>query len=342
MTEPDQKILLICLQGAGNAILTLPLAQGLKTRWPESELTLLVSGDRIGNVCLSYPAVDRYIAAQGPQVALMTSLRKARYDLAVFAFPCGFRSHLLAWTAGIKQRVGHRIPGRRAFRLTTEVQPVSQAHDLEQNEQLAVALGATTPLDRLWPPLRDIPPAYVERGKRYLEKNGLDPDARYLGIHTGSDPRFVEKRFLPESFARVAEAIHADFGLPALVFDGPSEPGSGLRVKRSAQAPVHALCGWGDLCDAWGLMAVCDLFVSNDSGLMNLAEASGIPTIGIFGPSQVHRTRPYGGRTVCSDWPCSPCYSLTRYAGCPFSDRHCLEDLSWKDIVETAGKVLER
>jgi glycosyltransferase involved in cell wall biosynthesis len=101
-------------------------------------------------------------------------------------------------------------------------------------------------------------------------------------------------------------------------------------VARAASSPVHALDGWGDLGDAWGLLAACDLFVSNDSGLMNLAAASGLPTVAVFGPSEAHRTRPFGprGRAVITDRPCAPCYGLGRFAGCPHEYDPCLAEIA--------------
>jgi ADP-heptose:LPS heptosyltransferase len=42
----------------------------------------------------------------------------------------------------------------------------------------------------------------------------------------------------------------------------------------------------------------CALFVGNDSGLMHLAAASGIATLGLFGPSYEHRYAPWGARTA--------------------------------------------
>ena len=342
MSESKTNIVIFCLQGAGNAFLSLPLAEALKIRWPEAKTTLLLTSGRVGDVCIEHAGVDQVLLTGKSRLSLLGRLRKERFDLAVFAFPAGFRSHLLAWAAGIPSRTGHRIPGRRSFALTTEVAVLDQAHDLEQNRQLAQALGASLNPETLWPPLAPICAHAVERARRYLTEAGLDPDARYLGIHPGSDSRFVEKRYPPERFAQVAEAIHEKFGLSAIVFDGPAEPGTGKQIVRAAQTPVHPLDGWGDLVDAWGLISVCDLFVSNDSGLMNLAEASGVPTVAVFGPSQMHRTRPFLGRAVKSDWDCSPCYSLSRYPGCPSREGSCLDDLDPALVIEAAQKVLAR
>ena len=42
----------------------------------------------------------------------------------------------------------------------------------------------------------------------------------------------------------------------------------------------------------------CAFYVGNDSGLMHLAAASGIPTLGLFGPSKESLYAPWGPRTA--------------------------------------------
>ena len=45
-------------------------------------------------------------------------------------------------------------------------------------------------------------------------------------------------------------------------------------------------------------MRRCALYVGNDSGLMHMAAASGIPTLGLFGPSKPERYAPWGSKTA--------------------------------------------
>jgi heptosyltransferase III len=49
-----------------------------------------------------------------------------------------------------------------------------------------------------------------------------------------------------------------------------------------------------DLCTAAAALARCALFVGNDTGIMHVAAASGIPTLGLFGPSLASHYGPWG------------------------------------------------
>ena len=54
------------------------------------------------------------------------------------------------------------------------------------------------------------------------------------------------------------------------------------------------LVGKLDLLTVYACLARCSFYVGNDSGLMHLAAASGIPTLGLFGPTQESLYAPWG------------------------------------------------
>jgi lipopolysaccharide heptosyltransferase II len=332
--------LVVSLQGVGNNVLALPLAAALKQLEPKTPVAMLVANSRAAKVLREHPAVDEVIITTEGLFTCIRTLRKKRFASAYFAYPAGARSHLIAMLGGIPKRIGHVIRGRHDVGLTKKVMEDPLAHDIEQNLVLIATPGEKVDPGQFWPALDFVPTRFEERAREYLVSQGLDPDARFVGIHTGSDGAFVEKRYPPESFAKVAEAIYEKWKMPAIVFDGPAEKGTGVQVVRAAKSPVHALEGWGDLTDAWGLLRHCRLFISNDSGLMNLASACGIPTVGIFGPSLVSRARPYYGEFVKSDWPCSPCYTVSFKSVCPYPTSNCLDNLDPDAVLHAVERLM--
>ena len=53
-------------------------------------------------------------------------------------------------------------------------------------------------------------------------------------------------------------------------------------------------CGKLNLIEVIAHLKKCKIFIGNDSGLMHIASASGIPTLGLFGPSLESRYAPKG------------------------------------------------
>ena len=58
-------------------------------------------------------------------------------------------------------------------------------------------------------------------------------------------------------------------------------------------------------------MSRCQVLLSNDSGQMHMANALGVPTVSVFGPTSEVRTGPVlaASKVLACDIPCRPCYS---------------------------------
>ena len=72
----------------------------------------------------------------------------------------------------------------------------------------------------------------------------------------------------------------------------------GLKQSRCSRRvpPDRAidLIGRTDLLTASAILRRATLFIGNDTGLMHIAAASGVPTLGLFGPSPIDQYAPWG------------------------------------------------
>ncbi|MCF8502333.1 MAG: glycosyltransferase family 9 protein, partial [Rhodospirillum sp.] len=88
-------------------------------------------------------------------------------------------------------------------------------------------------------------------------------------------------------------------GAPIVLLGGPGEKVAIPPIRDAlSDLTVLDLVGEGSLLDAQAVLERCSLFVGNDSGLMHMAAASGIPTLGLFGPSPDHLYGPWGAKTA--------------------------------------------
>src|SRR6185437_16741720 len=78
---------------------------------------------------------------------------------------------------------------------------------------------------------------------------------------------------------------------------------------RSQGIAAENQAGRTSLRDFIDMTAACRLFLTNDSGAMHIASASGVPTITVFGPTDEEATGPTGSRAVVVRKPvaCAPC-----------------------------------
>ena len=127
----------------------------------------------------------------------------------------------------------------------------------------------------------------------------LLPEGPVLAI--GPTANWRGKQWSGKNFAELALRLTASDG----ILPGAAVIILGAASERAAAAAaidtlpverVHDLVGKLDLLTVAALLARCDFFVGNDSGLMHIAAASGVPTLGLFGPSREAHYAPWGAQ----------------------------------------------
>lgn len=124
----------------------------------------------------------------------------------------------------------------------------------------------------------------------------------------------------------------------------------GAEAERNLAQPVLAsirparridLIGKVDLLTAFTVLRRCALFIGNDSGLMHLAAASGVPTLGLFGPSRVEHYAPWGPYAAAVSTPI-PYEKLVGQPGYDHRTTDTLMDSLTVDMVAQAAIELWR
>ena len=149
----------------------------------------------------------------------------------------------------------------------------------------------------------DEPPApHLWVGERDLSlARQLIPDGSAV-LAVGPTANWRAKTWRPEHFAALIERLTGAGGiLPGArvaIFGRDDERPMALRLIASIPGDrCIDLVGQLDLLTASACLARCDFYVGNDSGLMHLAAASGVPTLGLFGPTQEALYAPWGEHT---------------------------------------------
>jgi lipopolysaccharide export system permease protein len=165
-----------------------------------------------------------------------------------------------------------------------------------REEPRVVQLGRLFGLDpppapRLW-----TSPGHDEAAARLIPTGGP-----VLAI--GPAANWRAKTWRAERFAELARRLTAPVGvLPSArvaVLAAAHERAQAAPLLE-AIAPERRidLVGRTDLLTAAAVLRRCALFVGNDTGLMHMAAAMGVPTVGLFGPSPATHYAPWGPRTA--------------------------------------------
>ena len=104
-----------------------------------------------------------------------------------------------------------------------------------------------------------------------------------------------------ERFSKLIDKLKLSkrFQNPYFVIVGSREEKNKIsKLFRINNSLLYDLVGKTSLAEIYLIMKESSLFIGNDSGLMHLAALSGVPTTGLFGPSNPKKYHPWGEETL--------------------------------------------
>lgn len=146
-----------------------------------------------------------------------------------------------------------------------------------------------------------------ERAKRFWEDNRLT-QYKTIGFHIGASN--VNRAWKPEKFRSVIDRLIARQQYKVLLFGGYKEEGLTASLSDIKSDYFLNLIGRTNLDELIAFIRKLDIFVSNDTGPMHIAAATGTRMISIFlGPASVWETGPYSNEAIVLEpnIDCHPC-----------------------------------
>lgn len=301
VSNSSPQALFIGLSGIGNLLMQLPTINVFKSKLPDTNITLWVSPRGTKDVAESNAAINETIEDTMSGSLLQHArrirmLRGQHFDSCIILSPGQrWKSAGYARAAGIPMRVGHRYPWAKNTHssrwLSNPIDEVEGLHDIEQNLNLlrAFDIDPSPHYNRSYS--LSLPPAASSKAHEILAR--LPASTTYIGLHAGSAPNFLWKRWPLEYFAKAAADLHARTGSHILICGGPLEREQNQALHNMLPAG-SSTCIHANLMTTAAVINECRSFISNDSGLMHVAAALGVLTFGLFGPTDETATGPRG------------------------------------------------
>lgn len=333
-----KRVLIIAQSGIGNMILTLPLIETIAKRLDHPKVDVIVSPRGGADLLKGLDYVNESIVSDDPKFlgpkerkALFDRVGSAGYDMTVTSYACNsIESALISARTGAKIRAGHATTAKvRPDLLYNYVAARDSArHEVQLNLDLARALGLEPTTDV---PRMAVSDEELDWARKFLKAEGVPDKVLLIGFHPGCHKDMPYKRW--RGFSELGRMLVKDKGAWVIVMGGPDEKElCGGTVSDIGKGAVLA-AGKASLRQTAALMRCCKAFVTNDSGLMHLAQAAGTPVVAIFGPTDRRRTSPAGKNVmVHHDLGCGPCYvNPSDTVGC--KDIKCLTGIKPQEVL---------
>jgi heptosyltransferase-2 len=272
----------------GDIVMTLPLLRAMQQGRPDVHWTLFAPPATVELLQRFMPQMEiRALPPKGWARFRYFLRSRFEYPDLFLLFTHSLRSDIEAWLTRAKDRYGLTFPGKKR-RLLTHTYPSPHPRNPEDVHQFQVwtefirhfGLQEDTNLS----PFKDL---FANR------RDSQSP--LHIGLVCGTE-NSPEKRWPIHSFAQLLRALHKQFPTARFSLFGTAKDRA-ITDQVAEQCGlssdiVHNVAGKTSLIEFGQMLSQTTLLIGNDTGGMHLANALGIPTIVLFGPTNPLRTGP--------------------------------------------------
>jgi heptosyltransferase-2 len=338
--EARQNILVIKFNCLGPAILSLPMIEAIRAENPDSKITVLGT-KKIEDVFKGQPFVDSYANAGGFSTVLFILKSLWKYDVVIDTQQYNHTSAIISFFTG-KRSIGYS-GNSRSMLFDVTVPYNGQQHVVYAYCDLLSPLGIYTKPAKL-PPLKvnsngsSIVSLRLQKGSINLGRKMV------IGIHPFCGSSTPWKAWPKHNFSRLIDKIKAKYDPIIILTGSDSESGWNRELINSLtnKMNVHNISNL-PTASLFYLMTKYDIMISNDSAMMHIAAAQGIPTVALFGPTSPKRVAPLPHERNISLYHQTP--------GHPVSDVHkrdsrpcdgkCMELITVDEVFDAVEKLIK-
>jgi lipopolysaccharide heptosyltransferase II len=329
--EKIKKILCIKPRGIGDIILSTIIIDSLINSFPSAKIDYLT--EEFARPSLeNNPMVNKILTMGKTEFPLKVALRvrKEKYDLLLDLWS-NPRSAQITFFSGVRYRTGFAYRGRKYAYNILATSSRGETHSAEHNLEILKPIGVPVVSKKIHYYVSTKDKAFADS---YFKKtfSGANP---VVGIIPAGG--WESKRCDKEKWVEIISEYKKIFNAEFLILWGPGDEEDAKYIKQFL--PFVVLAPSTDLNTMAALTGKCNLILANDSGPMHISAALGIPTIGIFGPTNPKAHGPYterGGFVYKKDLHCIICNLLV----CPYN-HECMKELPLDELIKLSGNLLQ-
>lgn len=330
-----EKILVIKFGGIGDVLLSTPVLLNIKNYFPEAEIYFLTHTS-CRDIFIGNPYITGYFTynfGEPDSKRLLKSMRNQNFDLVIDLFG-NPRSASITFFSKAKYRVGFNFRNRKyAYNILIEPRP-DTIHNVEFNLDALRGMGIPIVSNELKFYIND---SHKDFADDFLVKNGIDKkDIFGILISGGWETKKYKTKDFIELIKKIREKYNMDF---LLIWGVEYEKKECEKIKNDTGEYVF-ISPETTLKYSSALIRKCKVIIGNDSGLLHLAVASGVPVLGIYGPTNPVSQGPYGENNLVirnEKLDCLNCNLLECKIG-----NTCMTELPKEKIIEKLDLLIKK
>ena len=332
-----RRILISRTDKMGDLLLSTPIIKNLRERLPGAYIAISVQS-HLKDVVRGNPYLDEAILFDNilhkglfGSIKFANLLRSRKFDLAIILTPKK-RTHLLLFLSGIKERLGYDIKwGFLNTHIVKHTKQLGEKHETEYVLDLLRELGINGNLDNsmFMPVYKDT----EEWAEQFFKQHNLI-GKKVVVMH----PQAGYSKLWPLEYYDELVSEIIDIYKATVIYVGERQD-----IKVRLGDGIINLFGETSLSQFASILKRASLFISNDSGPVQMAAALNVPVIVIYGRKEPgiapKRWKPLGENSmyIQKDVGCQVCLT----DNCK-NDFACLKAILPDDVLGLVDKILSK
>lgn len=338
--SPEKIGVYIGVPGLGDFLFIIPLFRALKSKWPDAETVFIGDIQRkyILPLLETTPHIDREmkcsfyedVSLRG-NYEFVKKIKSEKFDLIIDTQRKLMPSFLLS-LSGSPVMVSYCANGVFSD-IKVDVPNKKRRHTSDVSLDLARALGISNPSTELEITLTK---SNTDSADSFFKSKEITSSQKIAGIIPNAG--YHTRRWNSQLFAQLAERLNNELGMtPLLLGSIHDKP---VIDEIVSYCEVNVLVEDFEnksILDSAALMSKCAVIIGVDSGPLHVADATGVPCVGIYGPTFPERFGLLGPKTahVCLYQDCAPCKNLE------CDHRKCIESITVEQVFNVVCDVIK-
>ena len=286
--DEQPKILVTRLSHIGDCVLTLPMVNRIKDRFPASKIIWAIESPT-QKLLANHGAVDEFVVVPKAWMKSPKAWRQLRrqfreYDFDLAIDPQGItKSAMLGWLSGARTRIGIKGKWGRELSpwLNNRLVETEATHLVDRSLEL---LGA---IDEFGEPTQEPRYAFpvdadaVGFCRNFLNQENL---RQFSVINPGAS--WPSKRWSNERFGSVGSWLFRHHGLRSVLTWAGSEEETMCREIAAFDPDAFVIAPPTNLPQLAAMLSLAGMFVGCDTGPLHIAAAVATPCVGLYGTTR--------------------------------------------------------
>lgn len=339
-----KNILIIQTAFAGDVILTLPVLEAIKEKYPESKISFLCIPN-VKQILDNNPFLDEVITYDKKDTQkgiiqfskLLKLIKSKNFDLIISPHR-SFRSTMISYLSKVKNTISFDTSSFSKKYKTTVVYK-KNVHEIIRNLSLLAPIGIIK--NEIIPPKLFLPQNDFDNVSLLLSRFNIGEEEKFITIAPGSV--WYTKAFPEIKFAKLINVLN-DFDVKIVMIGGEDDAGLCAMIKvLSKNLKVYNAAGKLSYLQSAEIIRRSRVLITNDSAPMHLANAVGTKVLAIFGATiPEFGFYPYGKDDIIyqiNGLKCRPC-GIHGGNKCPIKTFVCMNKIDETNIALEAMRTV--